>query len=131
MWCDTLDWFIRETPEFKVHQIGRCAFGRRALSSCIYVDDLPVFGSTSVVSEVSATLRARFPLTNGAPDCLGIKFDVSTNGAYVHQGAYVAKVVGYTKKPVHHPLSQGHSAELSTNQFTRYRILVPNRCAMS
>ena len=59
----------------------------------VYVDDLPVFGSTSTVSEISAAPRDRFPHTYGASDYLGIEFGISGNNVHMHQEAYVAKLV--------------------------------------
>ena len=75
----------------------------------VYVDDLLVFGSTSTVAEISAALRDRFPLTDGASDYLSIEFEISDNAAHVHQEAYVAKVVTETRfggcRPVTTPLT--------------------------
>ena len=80
MWYDTLAGFLQVTLGFKVSQTDRCVFVRHKCmgnvrSTCVilvYVDDVLVFGSASTVSEVPAALRARYPLTNDAPDYLGM-----------------------------------------------------------
>ena len=55
-----------------------------------------VFGSALVVSEVSAALRAHYPLMGGASDymALGIEFEISNSGIHAHQEAYLARVGG-------------------------------------
>ena len=84
IWYEILAGFLQESIGLKISQIDRCASlhykrvgGVR--STCVilvYDKDLIVFGSTSVVSEDSAAHRARFPLTDGASDYLGIEFKI-------------------------------------------------------
>ena len=80
----------------------------------VYVDGLLVFGSTSAVSEVSAALRTRFPLADGASDYPGIEFKISNNNVHVHQEAYAANAVAEAgfggRRPVTMPLTTGHTA---------------------
>ena len=40
------------------------------------------------------SLRARFPLTDGASDYLDIEFKISSSGVHAHQATYVPKIVG-------------------------------------
>jgi hypothetical protein len=122
MWYDTLQGFLKETLGFKTSQIDRCVFVRHEYKGnqwticviLVYVDDLLVFGSISTVTEVSAALRARFPLTDGASDYLGIEFEISDNAVHVHQEAYVVKVVeeaGFGGcRPVTTPLTTDYTA---------------------
>ena len=122
MWYDTLTGFLQEALGFKTPQIDRCVFVRHKhtadkRSTCVilvYVGDLLVLGSTSTVAEISAGLRDRFPLTDGASDYLGTEFEISDNVVHVHQEAYVAKVVteaGFGGCwPVAAPLTMGYTA---------------------
>ena len=121
-WHDTLTGFLQETLGFKTPHIDRCVFVRHKhtgnkRSTCVilvYVDDLLVFASTSTVADISAALRDCFPLTDGAPDYLGIEFEISDSVVHVHQGGYVAKVVteaGFGGcRPVMTPLTMDYTA---------------------
>ena len=91
VWYGTLAGFLRDPLELKIVQIDRCVFVRHKhtdsrRSTCVilvYVDDLLVFGSTSVVSEPPAAFRARFPLTGGASDTAVAKNPTRSSGLSV------------------------------------------------
>ena len=60
----------------------------------MYVGDLLVFCSASVVSKVFAALCARLPLIDGASDYIGNELEVPASDVHAHHEAYVTKTVG-------------------------------------
>ena len=95
-------------------RLKRTGTGQWTCVILVYVNDLLVFGSESTVAEVSRGLRARFPLTDGASDYLGIEFAISDKSVHVHQETYVDKVVAEAGfggcKPVTTPLTTDYTA---------------------
>ena len=122
VWYDTLSTFLLITLAFSVSPLDRCVFvlceiidGIRVICIIlVYVDDLLVVGSTILKKHVIDKLKARFPLTEGGDDYLGLEIEASPGVIHVHQGTYVKKVVetnGYGDcKPACTPLTTDFTA---------------------
>jgi hypothetical protein len=122
VWYDTLSTFLLVSLKFHVSPLDRCVFVlcatidniRMICVILVYVDDLLVAGSTTLKKQIINALKARFPLTEGGEDYLGLEIDASPGVIKVHQGTYVKKVVetnGYGDcKPACTPLTTDFTA---------------------
>ena len=129
VWFDMFSEFLLDTLEFRRLPVDRCLFllvqsGLRVVI-VLYVDDMLVMGDTALKATVTARLRARFPLTEGGCDFLGLEIDNDTHAGTltVRQTAYARALVRATgfegSNPVATPLPTDFVASTPDSEVTQ------------
>lgn len=81
IWFQMLSQFLTDEIGFSVMPVDRCLFRMSreidgVTKTCVvltYVDDLLVVGDSELQAEVSSAIAARFPVTKGGSDYLGMR----------------------------------------------------------
>ena len=110
MWYNRLtEYLLRK--RYKNDPLCPCVFIKRYGSEfviiAVYVDDLNIIGTTNELSEAVVNLKKEFEMKNLGKTklCLGLQIEHLENGIFVHQSAYISKVVKRFYMDNAHPLS--------------------------
>ena len=82
VWFDLISGVLMGEMDFRRCQIDRCCFlkvaGTQRVVLLLYVDDLLILGTEPLRSEIVGRIRARFPVTEGGADYLGLQISHDT-----------------------------------------------------
>ena len=110
MWYNRLSEYLLQ-KRYKNDPLCPCVFIKRCGSEfviiAVYVDDLNIIGTTNELSEAVVNLKKEFEMKNlGKTNlCLGLQIEHLENGIFVHQSAYISKVLKRFYIDNAHPLS--------------------------
>ena len=110
MWYNRLSEYLLR-KRYKNDPLCPCVFIKRSGSEFViievYVDDLNIIGTTNELSEAVVNLKKEFEMKNlGKTNlCLGLQIEHLENEIFVHQSAYISKVLKRFYMDNAHPLS--------------------------
>ena len=110
MWYNRLSEYLLRKG-YKNDPLCPCVFIKRSGSEfviiAVYVDDLNIIGTTNELSEAVGNLKKEFEMKNLGKTklCLGLQIEHLENGIFVHQSAYISKVLKRFYMDNAHPLS--------------------------
>ena len=110
MWYNRLSEYLLR-KRYKNDPLCPCVFIKRSGSEfviiAVYVDDLNIIGTTNELSEAVVNLKKEFEMKNMGKTklCLGLQIEHLDNGIFVHQSAYISKVLKRFYMDNAHPLS--------------------------
>ena len=110
MWYNRLSEYLLR-KRYKNDPLCPCVFIKRSGSEfviiAVYVDDLNIIGTTNELSEAVVNLKKEFEMKNLGKTklCLGLQIEHLENGIFVHQSAYISKVLKRFYMDNAHPLS--------------------------
>ena len=110
MWYNLLSEYLLQ-KRYKNDSLCPCVFIKRSGSEfviiAVYVDDLNIIGTTNELSEAVVNLKKDFEMKNLGKTklCLGLQIEHLENGIFVHQSAYISKVLKRFYMDNAHPLS--------------------------
>ena len=110
MWYNRLSEYLLR-KRYKNDPLCPCVFIKRSGSEfviiVVYVDDLNIIGTTNELSEAVVNLKKEFEMKNMGKTklCLGLQIEHLENGIFVHQSAYISKVLKRFYMDNAHPLS--------------------------
>jgi hypothetical protein len=98
MWYQKLTAFLADRG-FASHESAPCVFikskGKEFTIVAIYVDDLNIIGTPRAVAATKATMMEKFEMKDlgRLSHCLGLQVEHYECGVFVHQSAYVEKIL--------------------------------------
>ena len=125
MWYNRLSEYLLR-KRYKNDPLCLCVFIKRSgfefVIIAVYVDDLNIIGTTNELSKSVVNLKKEFEMINLGKTklCLGLQIEHLENGIFVHQSAYISKVLKRFYMDDAHPLSTPmvvRSLDVNKNPF--------------
>lgn len=110
MWYKRLSEYLLKNG-YQNNPICSCVFikrfGFKFVIIAVYVDDLNIIGTTNELSETVDYLKKEFEMKDLGKTklCLGLQIEHLENGIFVHQSAYISKVLKRFYMDKAHPLN--------------------------
>ncbi|KAL0439447.1 UNVERIFIED_CONTAM: Retrovirus-related Pol polyprotein from transposon TNT 1-94 [Sesamum latifolium] len=110
MWYNRLSEYLIKKG-FCHNPISACLFIKRTelgfVIIAVYVDDLNMFGSPEEIRQAAGYLKSEFEMKDLGTTkyCLGLQFEHTKGGIFIHQSNYIEKVVKRFHMDKAHPLS--------------------------
>ncbi|CAM8902188.1 unnamed protein product [Rhodiola kirilowii] len=110
MWYNRLSEYLL-AQGFINNQICPCVFIKRTESGyviiAVYVDDLNIIGTPEEIQLAANYLKMEFEMKDLGTTkfCLGLQFEHTTSGIFIHQSNYIEKVLKRFNMDKAHPLS--------------------------